>query len=259
FSDGSPLAAATVKASMERSIRLASNDIPAAFEAIEGVAEFRSGAAQEVEGIRARSGLEIELRLHDALPILPSLLTDGRASIVALAGGPARDLAGGAEGAPDRPGPFPPPRPPRGPSRSRAHPALLARARRAPGPDRVPGVAARLGDRQGIPRRPARPRPGPPPAGSRSRAARSPTSRKHRRDTQEEHLLRDVPLQEPGGLEPGIPPGARGRGAQPGVRVGGARTVRDAGDRPHSARRPGPRSGPAAAPPVARESARDDP
>src|SRR5262249_39880028 len=84
FSDGSPLTAATVKASLERSIRLASNDIPAAFEAIEGVAEFRSGAAREVEGIRARSGLEIELRLHDALPILPSLLTDGRASIAAV-------------------------------------------------------------------------------------------------------------------------------------------------------------------------------
>src|SRR5262249_15315385 len=84
FSDGSPLTAATVKASLERSIRLASNDIPAAFEAIEGVAEFGSGAAREVEGIRARSGLEIELRLHDALPTLPSLLTDGRASIVAV-------------------------------------------------------------------------------------------------------------------------------------------------------------------------------
>ncbi len=84
FSDGSPLNAATVKASLERSVRLASNEMPAAFEAVEGVAEFRSGAAGEISGIQARAGVEIEIRLHDALPILPSLLTDGRTSIVAV-------------------------------------------------------------------------------------------------------------------------------------------------------------------------------
>ena len=84
FSDGSPLTAQAVKAFLERSARVASNEVPAAFEAIEGVEEFRAGRAGEVSGIQARSGLEIEIRLHDALPILPSLLTDGRTSIGAV-------------------------------------------------------------------------------------------------------------------------------------------------------------------------------
>jgi ABC-type transport system substrate-binding protein len=83
FSDGTPLTAATVKSSLERSIRRAGDSMPAALEAIRGVPEFLAGKAPEVEGIRAPSGLELEIRLHDPLPIFPSLLTDGRTAIVA--------------------------------------------------------------------------------------------------------------------------------------------------------------------------------
>src|SRR5262249_7149021 len=81
FSDGTPLTGKAVKASLERSIRLSRAATPAAFTGIRGVAEYLGGGAAEVEGIAATSELEIEIRLKDPLPIFPSLLTDGRASI----------------------------------------------------------------------------------------------------------------------------------------------------------------------------------
>ena len=89
FSDGSPLTAAVAKASLERSIRLAGNSMPAAFERILGVADFVAGRAGEVSGISARSGLELEIRLEDPLPIYPALLTDGRTAIVGVGAGGA--------------------------------------------------------------------------------------------------------------------------------------------------------------------------
>ena len=82
FSDGAPMDAAAVKASLERSIRL-SRDMPAAFAAIRGVAEHAAGKTEGVEGISAPSDREIVIRLADPLPIFPSLLTDPRTAIVA--------------------------------------------------------------------------------------------------------------------------------------------------------------------------------
>ncbi|HYB52293.1 MAG TPA: ABC transporter substrate-binding protein, partial [Thermoanaerobaculia bacterium] len=96
-SDGSPMTAAAVKASLERSIRLSRDQMPAAFVAIRGVADYVAGKSEGVEGITAPSAEEIVIRLKDALPIFPSLLTDPRTAIVAV---PA------AGGAPLGTGPF---------------------------------------------------------------------------------------------------------------------------------------------------------
>jgi ABC-type transport system substrate-binding protein/serine/threonine protein kinase len=96
FSDGAPVTAAAVKASLERSIRLSKDQLPAAFVAIRGVTEFLQGASGEVSGIAARSDREIEIRLADSLPIFPSLLTDHRTAITAGGSGPgARPLGTG--------------------------------------------------------------------------------------------------------------------------------------------------------------------
>ena len=108
FSDGTGLTAETVKASFERSIRLSKDQMPAAFVAIHGVAEFLEGKTNDVSGIVAASSREVEIRLEDPLPIFPSLLTDPRTAIVAAAGsnGGTRVLGTGffrvAAHAPDR-------------------------------------------------------------------------------------------------------------------------------------------------------------
>ncbi len=99
FSDGSPLTAAVVKASLERSIRLSKDQMPAAFVAIRGVPEFLEGKTRDVAGIAAPSDHEIEIRLTDPLPIFPSLLTDPRTAIVAAS-------APETEGKPLGTGPF---------------------------------------------------------------------------------------------------------------------------------------------------------
>jgi ABC-type transport system substrate-binding protein/serine/threonine protein kinase len=88
FSDGTPLTAAAVKAALERSIRVSRESMPAAFTGIEGVSEYLHGKTEDVAGIAARSDEELEIRLRDAVPIFPSLLTDGRTAIAAAA---ARD------------------------------------------------------------------------------------------------------------------------------------------------------------------------
>jgi ABC-type transport system substrate-binding protein/serine/threonine protein kinase len=83
FSDGAPLTAAAVKASLERSIRLSRDQMPAAFVAIRGASEYVAGKKLDVSGITALSDREIVIRLSDPLPIFPSLLTDPRTAIVA--------------------------------------------------------------------------------------------------------------------------------------------------------------------------------
>ncbi|HWZ85425.1 MAG TPA: ABC transporter substrate-binding protein [Thermoanaerobaculia bacterium] len=83
FSDGTPLTARAVKAALERSIRLSREVTPAAFTAIEGVREYLDGRTSEVAGIEATSEDELCIRLQHAVPILPSLLTDGRTAIAA--------------------------------------------------------------------------------------------------------------------------------------------------------------------------------
>jgi ABC-type transport system substrate-binding protein/serine/threonine protein kinase len=89
FSDGTAMDAATVKVALERAIRLSRDSTPAAFAGIRGVAEYLEGKAADVAGIEVRSGQEIEIRLEDAIPIFPSLLTDGRTAIAAAPSGPS--------------------------------------------------------------------------------------------------------------------------------------------------------------------------
>ncbi len=83
YSDGTPLTAPSVKAALERSIRLSREVMPAAFTAIEGVHEYLDGRAAEVTGIQALSEEDLRIGLLHAVPILPSLLTDGRTAIAA--------------------------------------------------------------------------------------------------------------------------------------------------------------------------------
>ena len=86
FSDGGAVNAPAVKNSLERSIRLSREQLPAAFAAIRGAAAFAEGAGESLEGIAAVSDTEIVIRLADPLPIFPSLLTDPRTAIVAESG-----------------------------------------------------------------------------------------------------------------------------------------------------------------------------
>ncbi|HSD72180.1 MAG TPA: ABC transporter substrate-binding protein, partial [Thermoanaerobaculia bacterium] len=83
FSEGSPLTATAVKKSFERTIRLSGDSAPPAFEAISGVLDFLAGKTTEVSGITTPSESEIQILLSEALPIYPSLLTDGKTSIAA--------------------------------------------------------------------------------------------------------------------------------------------------------------------------------
>jgi ABC-type transport system substrate-binding protein len=95
FQDGRPLVASDVKASCERTLRLAPRDVPAAFLAIRGARELMEGSAADVPGIAVRSEHEIEIRLVEPLTIYPALLSHRRTAI-------ARESAGGVVGT----GPF---------------------------------------------------------------------------------------------------------------------------------------------------------
>jgi ABC-type transport system substrate-binding protein/serine/threonine protein kinase len=88
FSDGTPVTAAAVRASLERSIRFSRDQLPAAFVAIRGVSDYLEGKTPAVDGISVPSEREVVVRLADPLPIFPSLLTDPRTAIVAA---PAED------------------------------------------------------------------------------------------------------------------------------------------------------------------------
>ncbi|MGE5412896.1 MAG: ATP-binding protein, partial [Syntrophomonadaceae bacterium] len=83
FSDGSPLTAGAAKAALERSIRLSKEVLPAAFSALVGIGDFLDGRAPDVPGLEAVSEDLLRFRLVHPVPILPSLLTDGRTSIAA--------------------------------------------------------------------------------------------------------------------------------------------------------------------------------
>jgi ABC-type transport system substrate-binding protein len=88
FSDGSPLAARDVKASIEACVALRDRDMPPAFAALQGSAEHREGRSAVVEGVVVRGDDMLELRLKEPLPIYPALLTDQRTAIArALPGG----------------------------------------------------------------------------------------------------------------------------------------------------------------------------
>src|SRR5262249_53408241 len=96
FSDGTPLNAAAVKASLERSIRLSRDQLPAALAAIRGASAFAAAPGESLEAITAVGEREVGIRLADPLPIFPSLLTDPRTAIARESG----------SGAPVGTGPF---------------------------------------------------------------------------------------------------------------------------------------------------------
>ena len=81
FSDGTPLTAPGVKASLERSIRFRGEEISSAFAAIRGVREYLQGLTEGVAGIQAPNDEEVEIQLLERLPIFPALLTDFSAAI----------------------------------------------------------------------------------------------------------------------------------------------------------------------------------
>jgi ABC-type transport system substrate-binding protein len=86
FSNGTPLDAAGVKASFERSIGLESTLSPF-FAALVGHEEFRKGRADSVAGILLDSedSTALTFSLRESLPIAPALLTDLRTAIVHVA------------------------------------------------------------------------------------------------------------------------------------------------------------------------------
>ncbi len=95
FSDGAPLTGPVVKQALERSIRISRDVMPAAFAEIEGVRDFLDGRATGVAGIEALSENEVRVRLLHPVPILPSLLTDGRTAIAAGNGPDAAPIGTG--------------------------------------------------------------------------------------------------------------------------------------------------------------------
>jgi ABC-type transport system substrate-binding protein len=99
FSDGAPLDAAAVRASIERAVRARHDGLPAALEAIQGTAEFLAGTAPTLAGVALPADDVVEFALREPLPIFPALLTD---TIVAVtrtvpeeAGGKERVLGTG--------------------------------------------------------------------------------------------------------------------------------------------------------------------
>jgi ABC-type transport system substrate-binding protein/serine/threonine protein kinase len=92
FSDGSPVHARDVKASIETCVRRAGREMPPAYSAIRGTAECRDGKAEAIAGLVVRGDDALEIHLVEPLPIYPSLLTSGT--------GVVRPVAGAGEGRP---------------------------------------------------------------------------------------------------------------------------------------------------------------
>lgn len=77
FSDGTPLTAGDVVASLERSARGRPGSMEVvAFDAIEGCRAFERGEAEHIAGLTAIDDEHVEFRLEEPLPIFPVLLSD---------------------------------------------------------------------------------------------------------------------------------------------------------------------------------------
>ncbi len=87
FSDGTPLTAEAVKASLERAIRVRPDSIPAALAAVTGARAHREGKAPDVPGIRALAADRLEFHFDEPLPIFPALLPDVLTAIVRIVPG----------------------------------------------------------------------------------------------------------------------------------------------------------------------------
>jgi len=86
FSDGRPLTAWDVKASLERSARLRADAPLAVFSALEGFDAFLAGRANEIRGIEVQgeegaASDRLIFRVVEPLPIFPTLLADPRTAI----------------------------------------------------------------------------------------------------------------------------------------------------------------------------------
>ncbi len=81
FQDGAPLKASDVKTSFETAMHRLTGETPAAFVAIQGWEKFTAGDDKELSGIVVHSDYELEFRLHEPLPIYPSLLSHTRTGI----------------------------------------------------------------------------------------------------------------------------------------------------------------------------------
>lgn len=81
FQDGQPLTAEDVKKSFEQSIRRASQELPAAMSAIQGVREFAGQRTDDLSGMAVKSNYTLEIQLDESLSIYPALLADYKTSI----------------------------------------------------------------------------------------------------------------------------------------------------------------------------------
>jgi ABC-type transport system substrate-binding protein len=91
FSDGTPLTADAVKASLERAVEMRREGTPAALAAVRGFAEYRDGAAPGVAGINVVAEDRLEIELLDPLPIFPALLTDALTAVCRVEPGATND------------------------------------------------------------------------------------------------------------------------------------------------------------------------
>jgi ABC-type transport system substrate-binding protein len=82
FSDGSPVTARDVKASIEACVRRFERALPAAYAAIRGSAEFRAGKSDALGGVTVKGDDALEIRLGEPLPIYPALLTASTTGVV---------------------------------------------------------------------------------------------------------------------------------------------------------------------------------
>ncbi len=89
FSDGAPLTAEGVKASLSRAARIRQDGLLPALGTVRGAAEYRDGTASDVAGIRVLSEDRLEIELVDPLPIYGALLSDARLAVVRVAPGPS--------------------------------------------------------------------------------------------------------------------------------------------------------------------------
>lgn len=81
FSDGTPCDAPRVRLALAASARRPSPDPAAAWGVIEGMKEWMGEGGEAPRGLRVIDQERIEIRLTEALPIFPSLLTDLRTAI----------------------------------------------------------------------------------------------------------------------------------------------------------------------------------
>ena len=84
FSDDAPVTATDVRDSFEACVRYVGREMPPAYSAIRGVAEFQAGKAKSIEGIVVRGEDRLEIRLSEPLPIYPAMLTAGTGVVRAV-------------------------------------------------------------------------------------------------------------------------------------------------------------------------------